>query len=110
MLNYNAIQTVLIEKIDSAKLSEERLKEYRSESELLCEKIENGLFAIGIMMEHLGIFADEEKQNFSDQALNNRAVTQLGGLICANAYLLNTLRDTAANATFYLNGGSKGAK
>ncbi|KOE65876.1 hypothetical protein [Aggregatibacter actinomycetemcomitans] len=110
MLNYNAIQKEMLERFINAKLSEERLKEIRKESELLCDSIESGLFAIGDMMEKLGCFADDGKQGFSDTALDNEIVSHLGAFIKANAYLLSTLRDTASNADFQINGGTKGAK
>ncbi|AOF52575.1 hypothetical protein BKG91_00160 [Rodentibacter caecimuris] len=102
MLKYNAIQCTLFEKVDSDDTTKESLEAIRTESEHLCESIEHGLFAIGKMMEHLGFFADEKEQNFSNQALDNRSIRQLGGLISANAYLLNALRDSASNAEFHL--------
>ncbi|OOF51008.1 hypothetical protein BKK54_04765 [Rodentibacter genomosp. 1] len=109
MLKYNAIQNILFEKVDSDETTKETLEAIRNESEYLCESIEYGLFAVGKMMEHLGIFADEKEQNFNDQALNNATVRQLGGLIQANAYLLNVLRDSAGNAEFHLS-NMKGGK
>lgn len=102
MLKHNAIQNVLFEKVDSDDTGKESLEAIRSESENLCESIEYGLFAIGKMMEHLGYFADE-KQDFNNKALDNSTVRHLGGLIQANAYLLNTLRDSAGNADYHLN-------
>ncbi|OOF87802.1 hypothetical protein [Rodentibacter ratti] len=102
MLKYNALQNLLFEKVDRDDTTKESLEAFYTESEYLCESIEYGLFAIGKMMEHLGHFADEEKQNFNDKALDNATVRQLGGLIQANAYLLNALRDSAGNAEFHL--------
>ncbi|OOF52405.1 hypothetical protein [Rodentibacter trehalosifermentans] len=102
MLKHCAIRNALFEKVDRDDTTKESLEAFRNESENLCKTIEYGLFAIGRMMEHLGIFADEEKQDFNDQALDNATVRQLGGLIQANAYLLNALRDSAGNAEFHL--------
>ncbi|MCQ9121948.1 hypothetical protein [Rodentibacter pneumotropicus] len=109
MLKYNAIQCTLFEKVDRDDTSKESLETIRNESENLCESIEYGLFAIGKMMEDLGNLTDERKQNFSHNALDNATVRQLGGLICANAYLLNALRDSAGNAEFHLS-NMKGGK
>ncbi len=103
MLKHNTIQNILFEKVDSDDTSKESLETIRTESENLCESIEYGLFAIGKMMEHLGYFADEEKQDFNNKALDNSTVRQLGGLIQANAYLLNSLRSSASNADYHLN-------
>ncbi|OOF57652.1 hypothetical protein [Rodentibacter genomosp. 2] len=102
MLNHNAIQCALFEKVDSDETTKESLEAIRNESENLCESIEYGLFAIGKMMEHLGSLTDEREQNFSHNALDNTTVRHLGGLIQANAYLLNALRDSAGNAEFHL--------
>ncbi|OOF38215.1 hypothetical protein BKK47_09965 [Rodentibacter mrazii] len=90
-------------------MSEKDLKALRNESENLCESIEYGLFAVGKMMEHLGSLTDEREQNFSHNALDNATVRHLGGLIQANAYLLNVLRDSAGNAEFHLS-NMKGGK
>ncbi|OOF64739.1 hypothetical protein BKL51_06800 [Rodentibacter sp. Ppn85] len=82
-------------------MSKEDLKALRNESKNLCESIEYGLFHLGDMMANLGYLADSE-QDFSHCAMNNDNVKHIGGLIKANAYLLNALRETAGLAEYHL--------
>ena len=110
MLKHDAIQIALLDIVNSTGTSTQSLEHIRTERDRLCESIAHGLFAIGDMMTSLGCLADEESQNFSSKALDNQTVTQLGELIKANAYFLNTLRETSSQANFNLNSGIKGAK
>ena len=83
------------------------LESLRSESENLCESIEYGLMHLGDLMQTLGNLADTE-QDFTRQAMSNDNVKHIGGLIKANAYLLNALRETASLSEYYLAGGLDG--
>ena len=47
------------------------------------------------------IFSDTE-QDFTREAMSNDNVKHIGGLIKANAYLLNALRETAELADYYI--------
>lgn len=89
------------------KLNPETLKSIRNEGEIICESIEYGLMHLGEMMFTLGNLADEE-QDFTNKAMSNDSVKHIGNLIKANAYLLNTMRETAGLAEYYLN--EKGGK
>ena len=109
MLSYDAIQIVLQDVVNSNGVSEETLEKIQTESECLCGTIEYGLMELGDMISRLGFFA-ESKQNFDHQAMSNDNVKHIGALIQANAYFLNTLRNVSLKATYYLNGGNKGAK
>lgn len=104
MLN-KSILTALMTYTDSDDLQPESLKDLRAESQNLCESIEYGLMHLGEMMTVLGNLADEKEQNFTHEAMSNDNVKHIGGLIKANAYLLNCLRETTAQATFNINGG-----
>ena len=88
-------------------MSKEKLTDLRSESENLCEAIEYGLIHLGDLMQTLGNLADTE-QDFTRQAMSNDNVKHIGGLIKANAYLLNALRETASLSEYYLAGGLDG--
>ena len=88
-------------------VSKEKLKDLRSESENLCESIEYGLMHLGDLMQTLGNLADTE-QDFTREAMSNDNVKHIGGLIKANAYLLNALRETASLSKYYLAGGLDG--
>jgi hypothetical protein len=83
------------------------LKALCNESEMLCESIEYGLMHLGDLMQILGNLADTE-QDFTREAMSNDNVKHIGGLIKANAYLLNALRETASLSEYYLAGGLKG--
>ena len=58
-------------------------------------------------MQTLGNLADTE-QDFTREAMSNDNVKHIGGLIKANAYLLNALRETASLSEYYLAGGLDG--
>lgn len=88
-------------------MSKKELTDLRSESENLCESIEYGLMHLGDLMQTLGNLADTE-QDFTRQAMSNDNVKHIGGLIKANAYLLNALRETASLSEYYLAGGLDG--
>ncbi len=77
------------------------LKALRNESEMLCESIEYGLMHLGDLMQTLGNLADTE-QDFTREAMSNDNVKHIGGLIKANAYLLNALRETAELSDYYI--------
>lgn len=98
-----SIFSALMAYTDSDGLHPVSLKNLRAESQNLCEFIEYGLMHLGEMMETLGNLADEKAQNFTHKAMSNDDVKHIGGLIKANAYLLNCLRETTAQATFNLN-------
>ncbi|TPH21794.1 hypothetical protein EUX48_07365 [Haemophilus haemolyticus] len=83
------------------------LKALRNETENLCESIEYGLMHLGDLMQTLGNLADTE-QDFTREAMSNDNVKHIGGLIKANAYLLNALRETASLSEYYLAGGLDG--
>jgi hypothetical protein len=111
-------QTILLALQDSASFNkfnkyksieprnEQGLRDLRNESEQLCESIEYGLFHLGDMMSRLGFLADAD-QDVDNVAMNNDNVKHIGGLIKANAYLLNALRETAGLADVYLDIGTK---
>ena len=82
-------------------MSKKKLTDLRSETENLCEYIEYDL------MQTLGNLADTE-QDFTRKAMSNDNVKHIGGLIKANAYLLNALRETASLSEYYLAGGLEG--
>ena len=84
-----------------ASISKEGLKALRNESEMLCESIEYGLMHLGDLMQTLGNLADTE-QDFTREAMSNDNVKHIGGLIKANAYLLNALRETAELSDYYI--------
>lgn len=107
MLSYDAIQIALQDVVNSNDVSEQALEKIRTESECLCESIEYGLMELGNMISRLGFFA-ESKQTFDRQAMSNDNVKHIGALIQANAYFLNTLRETAIQATEHINGRDKG--
>ncbi len=88
-------------------ISKENLTDLRNESEMLCESIEYGLMHLGDLMQTLGNLADTE-QDFTREAMSNDNVKHIGGLIKANAYLLNALRETASLSEYYLAGGLDG--
>lgn len=88
--------------------SEQDLSALRSEAENLCESIEYGLMHLGEMMARLGFIADDKKQDTDRTAMTNDNVKHIGGLIQANAYLLNALRETAGLSEYYLAGGLNG--
>lgn len=88
-------------------MSKKKLTDLRSESENLCECIEYGLMHLGDLMQTLGNLADTE-QDFTREAMSNDNVKHIGGLIKANAYLLNALRETASLSEYYLAGGLEG--
>ena len=88
-------------------ISKEKLTDLRNESEMLCESIEYGLMHLGDLMQTLGNLADTE-QDFTREAMSNDNVKHIGGLIKANAYLLNALRETASLSKYYLAGGLDG--
>ena len=88
-------------------MSKKKLTALRSESENLCECIEYGLMHLGDLMQTLGNLADTE-QDFTKEAMSNDNVKHIGGLIKANAYLLNALRETASLSKYYLAGGLDG--
>lgn len=88
-------------------MSKKKLTGLRSESENLCESIEYGLMHLGDLMQTLGNLADTE-QDFTREAMSNDNVKHIGGLIKANAYLLNALRETASLSEYYLAGGLDG--
>ena len=90
-----------------ASISKEGLTALRNESEMLCESIEYGLMHLGDLMQTLGNLADTE-QDFTREAMSNDNVKHIGGLIKANAYLLNALRETASLSEYYLAGGLDG--
>ena len=90
-----------------AKATKKDLESLRNESEMLCESIEYGLMHLGDLMQTLGNLADTE-QDFTHKAMSNDNVKHIGGLIKANAYLLNALRETASLSEYYLAGGLKG--
>lgn len=77
------------------------LKALRNETENLCEYIEYRLMHLGDLMQTLGNLADTE-QDFTRKAMSNDNVKHIGGLIKANAYLLNALRETAELADYYI--------
>ena len=77
------------------------LKALRNESEMLCESIEYGLMHLGDLMQTLGNLADTE-QDFTREAMSNDNVKHIGGLIKANTYLLNALRETAELSDYYI--------
>ena len=84
-----------------AKATKNDLERLRNESEMLCESIEYGLMHLGDLMQTLGNLADTE-QDFTREAMSNDNVKHIGGLIKANAYLLNALRETAELADYYI--------
>ncbi|PRJ62026.1 hypothetical protein [Haemophilus influenzae] len=88
-------------------MSKEKLTDLRSETKNLCESIEYGLMHLGDLMQTLGNLADTE-QDFTREAMSNDNVKHIGGLIKANAYLLNALRKTASLSEYYLAGGLDG--
>lgn len=88
-------------------ISKEKLTDLCNESEMLCESIEYGLMHLGDLMQTLGNLADTE-QDFTREAMSNDNVKHIGGLIKANAYLLNALRETASLSEYYLAGGLDG--
>lgn len=88
-------------------MSKKKLTDLRSETENLCESIEYGLMHLGDLMQTLGNLADTE-QDFTREAMSNDNVKHIGGLIKANAYLLNALRETASLSEYYLAGGLDG--
>ena len=88
-------------------ISKEKLTDLFNESEMLCESIEYGLMYLGDLMQTLGNLADTE-QDFTREAMSNDNVKHIGGLIKANAYLLNALRETASLSEYYLAGGLDG--
>ena len=88
-------------------ISKEKLTDLSNESEMLCESIEYGLMHLGDLMQTLGNLADTE-QDFTREAMSNDNVKHIGGLIKANAYLLNALRETASLSEYYLAGGLDG--
>lgn len=88
-------------------MSKKKLTDLRSETENLCESIEYGLMHLGDLMQTLGNLADTE-QDFTREAMSNDNVKHIGGLIKANAYLLNALRKTASLSEYYLAGGLDG--
>lgn len=90
-----------------ASISKEGLTALRNESEMLCESIEYGLMHLGDLMQTLGNLADTE-QDFTREAMSNDNVKHIGGLIKANAYLFNALRETASLSEYYLAGGLDG--
>jgi len=107
MLSYDAIQIALQDVVNSNDVSEQTLEKIRTESECLCESIEYGLMHLGDLMQTLGNLADTE-QDFTREAMSNDNVKHIGGLIKANAYLLNALRETASLSEYYLAGGLDG--
>ena len=107
MLN-QSIQCALTVYTNSDEISRETLDEIQVESNNLCEAIEYGLMELGDLIQKLGYLADE-KQNFTNQAMSNANVKHIGGLIKANAYLLNALRETNGFTQYHLTGGLKGA-
>ena len=109
MLSYDAIKIVLQDVVNSNGVSKETLEKIRTESECLCGTIEYGLMELGDMISRLGFFAESE-QNFDHQAMSNDNVKHIGALIQANAYFLNTLRETAIQAAEHISGRDKGAK
>ena len=88
-------------------MSKKKLTDLHNESENLCESIEYGLMHLGDLMQTLGNLADTE-QDFTREAMSNDNVKHIGGLIKANAYLLNALRETASLSEYYLAGGLDG--
>jgi len=84
-------------------ISKEKLTDLCNESEMLCESIEYGLMHLGDLMQTLGNLADTE-QDFTREAMSNDNVKHIGGLIKANAYLLNALRETASLRKFFFGG------
>ena len=84
-----------------AKATKKDLESLRSESEMLCESIEYGLYHLGDLMQTLGYLADEEN-DMTRQAMDNDNVKHIGGLLKANAYLLNALRETAELVDYYI--------
>lgn len=88
-------------------MNKEDLKAFRNESENLCESIEYGLMNLGDMMLRLGFLADDKDQNSDHVAMTNDNAKHIGGLIKANAYLLNALRESAELAEYYLSHNDK---
>ena len=109
MLSYGTIQMALNDVVDRDDIDEMELIKLRTESECLCESIEYGLMELGDMISRLGFFAESE-QTFDRQAMSNDNVKHIGALIQANAYFLNTLRETAIQAAEHISGRDKGAK
>ena len=106
-LQERAAQNTLNKRRTLDRLDKADLRDLCNESENLCESIEYGLMHLGEMMSLLGYFA-ESKQDFSNVAMSNDNIKHIGGLIQANAYLLNALRETAELSEFYLAGGLQG--
>ena len=88
-------------------VNERDLIALRNEADNLCESIEYGLMHLGEMMQTLGYLADEDN-DVTRKAISNDNAKHIGGLIKANAYLLNALRETAGLSEYYLAGGLNG--
>ena len=76
------------------------LDRLEAEAEELESLTIDGIGALGDMLLNLSGFAQDKRQNYSEEAINNQTAGNLARLLIANSYLLRVARE-ARNAAVY---------